>query len=774
MRTQASTADSLNTKLLLKALVKFRNGDFSVRLPGEWTGEAGKIADTFNEIITLSDKTAKEVERVSRVVGKEGKIMHRASVPAAFGSWLRLVDSTNLLIDDMARPTSEMARVIGAVANGDLSERMALEVERRPLKGEFLRTVKIVNSMVDQLSSFASEVTRVAREVGTEGKLGGEANVKGVAGTWKDLTDNVNSMASNLTGQVRNIAELENANLARLKMLIDLGHELAAEHDPQRVLENFTRSARQIVDAQQAGIGVLDSVGETLRYFFHCNSSEGTDCGDEPPLVARAALKWLLNERRPLRLNESDGLLQQDGKPSDLLRSFLGAPIWSAGGVSGWFYLLNKLGADDFTEADERLAATLATQAASAYENARLYSEAQQHASELSVEIAERKQAETERAQILVREQAARAEAEQANRTKDEFLATLSHELRTPLSAILGWSHLVRTGKLDEPQMARAFETIERNARSQSQLIDDLLDVSRIITGNLQIEAAPVDLSAVIESALDAVRPALEAKQIQLETVIQPVTCLVPGDPNRLQQIFWNLFTNAVKFTPQGGTVRVAVKRCSPRVKVSVSDSGIGISKDFLPFIFDRFRQADGSTTRLYGGLGLGLAIVKHLVQLHQGTIEVESEGKDQGATFTIDLPLTSASVSLSTHAAGPTFGGNGLPARLSQALEGLRILVVDDEADSRDLLTAILTRCGSEVRCTASVPDALAAFRDWKPDVVISDIGMPVEDGYSLIRKLRSQRSKRARSIPAIALTAYATNEDRNRTLDAGFQTHI
>ncbi|MBA2704248.1 MAG: HAMP domain-containing protein, partial [Blastocatellia bacterium] len=229
MRTQTLTTDSLNTKLLLKTLVAFKKGDFSVRLPGEWTGEAGKIADTLNDIIELSDKTAKEVERVSKVVGKEGKIMHRASVPAATGSWLRLVDSTNLLIDDMARPTSEMARVIGAVANGDLSERMALQVDERPLKGEFLRTVKIVNSMVDQLSSFASEVTRVAREVGTEGKLGGEAQVKGVAGTWKDLTDSVNSMASNLTSQVRNIAEVTtavaNGDLSK-KITVDVKGEI--------------------------------------------------------------------------------------------------------------------------------------------------------------------------------------------------------------------------------------------------------------------------------------------------------------------------------------------------------------------------------------------------------------------------------------------------------------------------------------------------------------------------------------------------------------------
>ena len=229
MRTQTLTKDSLNTKLLLKALVAFKKGDFSIRLPGEWTGEAGKIADTLNDIIELSDKTAREVERVSRVVGKEGKIMHRAAVPAASGSWLRLIDSANLLIDDMARPTSEMARVIGAVANGDLSERMTLQVDERPLKGEFLRTVKIVNSMVDQLSSFASEVTRVAREVGTEGKLGGEAKVKGVAGTWKDLTDSVNSMASNLTSQVRNIAEVTtavaNGDLSK-KITVDVKGEI--------------------------------------------------------------------------------------------------------------------------------------------------------------------------------------------------------------------------------------------------------------------------------------------------------------------------------------------------------------------------------------------------------------------------------------------------------------------------------------------------------------------------------------------------------------------
>ncbi|MEP6912091.1 MAG: ATP-binding protein, partial [bacterium] len=488
--------------------------------------------------------------------------------------------------------------------------------------------------------------------------------------------------------------ELENANLARLKMLIDLGQELTAEHDPWRVLENFCRSARQIVEAQESGVGVINGDGESLRYFFRCAQNQNADSpngqpgqgagGYSPnvvPQIARRALKHLVAERRPLRLNESDELLQVNGKTSELVHSFLGAPILSGSKVAGWLYLLNKINAEDFTEADERLAATLATQVAVAYENARLYSDAQQHASALQMEITERMQAEEERAQLLVREQAARAEAEQANRTKDEFLATLSHELRTPLSAILGWSHLVRSGKLDEPQMTRAFETIERNARSQSQLIDDLLDVSRIITGKLQIEPRPVDVSAVIEAAIDAVRPSFEAKNIQFETVMDQEDNSVPGDPNRLQQIFWNLFSNAAKFTPEGGHVRVEGRRDSSVIRISVSDSGVGITPEFLPYIFDRFRQADGSTTRVHGGLGLGLSIVKHLVQLHHGSVEVESPGKNQGATFTVTLPLASqASSEISENAADPEPKSNGLPASFSTALEGLRILVVDDE----------------------------------------------------------------------------------------------
>jgi CheY-like chemotaxis protein len=375
---------------------------------------------------------------------------------------------------------------------------------------------------------------------------------------------------------------------------------------------------------------------------------------------------------------------------------------------------------------------------------------------------------------MLVREQSARAEAEDANRTKDEFLATLSHELRTPLTAILGWSHLLRMNKLREPQFAHALETIERNARSQSQLIDDLLDVSRIVTGKLQIELSSVNLSSVIEAAVESVHPALAAKEIELQTVVEQ-GFRVRGDANRLQQIFWNLFTNAIKFTPKGGRVKVTTERNDSEVLIKVSDNGMGISPEFLPYIFDRFRQADGSTTRAQGGLGLGLSIVRHLVELHHGKVEVNSEGKSLGSTFTIRLPIA---VMMTSKRNGDNDSGQlkdeELLVKSSRILDGLKILVVDDDPDTRDLVTTILTRCGSEVRCSESAAEALRAFQEFSPDLLVSDIGMPDEDGYGLIRKLRKLKSKRARQIPALALTAYATDEDRSLALSAGFQMHL
>jgi signal transduction histidine kinase/DNA-binding response OmpR family regulator len=568
--------------------------------------------------------------------------------------------------------------------------------------------------------------------------------------------------------------ELEDANLARLNMLVDLGHELAAEHDPTQVLAKFCRSARRIVGAEEGAVGILDNDGKALQYFFRCSSDKETLSPNDIPVIAERAVDRLVTDKLPLRLSEANDSLLDAEAASDSIQSFLGAPILSPLGVSGWLYLLNKTDEEDFSEADERLVVTLATQLAVAYENARLYTEAQNHATELRLEVAERKQAEEERAQMLIRERAARAEAEAANRTKDEFLATLSHELRTPLTAILGWSHLLRMNKLREPQFVHALETIERNARSQSQLIDDLLDVSRIVTGKLQIEFSTVDLSGVIEAAIESVHPALSARGISLETVVESGCCVL-GDANRLQQIFWNLFTNAIKFTPKGGQVKVTTERRDAEIRIKVADSGIGISPEFLPYIFDRFRQADGSTTRAQGGLGLGLAIVRHLVELHHGKVEVDSQGKQLGSTFTVRLPIA---VALTDHPNGhgdvQKIKDDDLLVKSSRILDGLKILVVDDDRDTRDLVTTILTRCGSEVRCSESAADALRAFQEWNPDLLVSDIGMPIEDGYGLIRRLRKLKSRRAKQIPALALTAYATDEDRTLALSAGFQMHL
>jgi signal transduction histidine kinase/DNA-binding response OmpR family regulator len=571
--------------------------------------------------------------------------------------------------------------------------------------------------------------------------------------------------------------ELENANLERLGMLIELGQQLAAEHDPARVLEKFCDAARDIVGAEHARVGVLNGQESQLRYFFHSDSDAADGANNDAPQPDEGVLGTLIDERRPLRLGEQDGSLKTAHLPAPDAgaRSFLGAPIFHSGHVFGWLYLVDKIGAEEFTEADERLAVTLSTQVAVAYENARLYTEAQRHTTELQQEINERKQAEEERARMLIREQAARAEAEAANRTKDEFLATLSHELRTPLTAILGWSHLLQTNKFDEKSSARALETIERNARSQSQLIDDLLDVSRIITGKLRLDVIPLELVSIIEAVAESARPAADAKTIQIEVALDKSASQVLGDATRLQQVIWNLFTNAVKFTPEGGRVEVRLERSDKYAQIIVSDSGQGINPQFLPVIFDRFRQADGSTTRKHGGLGLGLAIARHLVEMHGGTINAHSDGKNQGATFTVTLPInnTGRHQDVGTELSSSTNGDEKQPFGCSPALDGLRILVVDDEADTRELILTVLRQCGAEVRGSESADEALVMFGEWSPDLLISDIGLPGEDGYSLLKKVRESEQEFSQ-IPAVALTAYASAEDRERVLSAGFKMHI
>ncbi|MEH2094333.1 hybrid sensor histidine kinase/response regulator [Nostoc sp.] len=393
-------------------------------------------------------------------------------------------------------------------------------------------------------------------------------------------------------------------------------------------------------------------------------------------------------------------------------------------------------------------------------------------------DITERKQAEEVRAQVI-REQTARQEAEAANRMKDEFLAVLSHELRTPLTSMLGWSKILRSKKLDDKATSRALEAIERNAISQMQLIEDILDVSRIIRGQLRLNVSAVNLISVMEAALEAVRPLADPKEILLNTMLDTSVGSVYGDPARLQQIVWNLLTNAIKFTPKGGRVEVNLsvvwgeeqQTTKKYAQIKVIDTGIGISSEFLPKVFERFRQADSTTTRSHNGLGLGLAIVRHLVELHKGTIFAQSPGTGQGATFTVKLPLLQDNRG---NRGNREATGEISSSMASTPLAGLRVLVVDDEADTRNFLSFMFEEYGAFAIAVASVDEALAVLEQAKADILISDIGMSEQDGYTLIRKLRSLEPEKGGCIPAIALTAYTREEDRLEALSAGFQQHL
>jgi PAS domain S-box-containing protein len=380
------------------------------------------------------------------------------------------------------------------------------------------------------------------------------------------------------------------------------------------------------------------------------------------------------------------------------------------------------------------------------------------------IDLTQQKEAEK---QLLAAKEAAelaQEQAETANRLKDEFLATVSHELRTPLNAILGWTQLLRASRSDPEEVEHGLQVIEKNARAQAQLVDDLLDVSRIVAGKLRVELQPVDLGVVVESAVQTVRPTADVKGVTLSVDVPADRCVVAGDSNRLEQVVWNLLSNAVKFTPRGGHVDVRLHATDEQARITVRDTGRGISRDFLPYVFERFRQADSSSTRKYGGLGLGLGIVRHLVQLHGGTVEAHSAGEDQGSTFTVTLPL-------SRHALHNTAAAHG-NGEASGMLAGLRVLLVEDEADSRELIGRFLTAAGARVDVAESAKQAMQLYENQPPHVLVSDISMPDEDGYTLLRKIR-QKSNDA-PIPAVAVTAYARPEDRERALAAGYQVHV
>jgi CheY-like chemotaxis protein/nitrogen-specific signal transduction histidine kinase len=397
----------------------------------------------------------------------------------------------------------------------------------------------------------------------------------------------------------------------------------------------------------------------------------------------------------------------------------------------------------------------VAAQAGIAIDNARLY-EAAQRAAE-------------ERKALLESERAARSEAERMSNLKDEFLATLSHELRTPLNAILGWAQVLRSTGKDREDFLKGLETIERNARVQTQMVEDLLDMSRITSGKVRLDVQAISPVSFIEAAIESVRPAADAKGIHIEQRLDARAGPISGDASRLQQVIWNLLSNAIKFTPRGGGVSVALERVNTCVEITVADTGSGIKPEFIPYLFERFRQGDASTTRLHGGLGLGLSIVKSLVELHGGTVRAESPGEGGGARLRVILPVAGARPNRQMPADHERSTGAA-----TLELEGLRVLVVDDQADARELAARVLDDASAQVRTAASSADALRIVEEWTPHVLVTDVGMPDVDGYQLLRSIRALDPERGGRTPAIALTAFARSEDRTRALRSGFLAHV
>lgn len=448
------------------------------------------------------------------------------------------------------------------------------------------------------------------------------------------------------------------------------------------------------------------------------------------------------------------------------VRSYLAAPVVSRSGgvIGGLFFGHPEPGV--FSHRAERLLTGIAAQAAIAIDNARLFKTLRDRENELRAGAAEREQ-------ILESERAARSEAERLGHLKDEFLATLSHELRTPLNAIQGWVALLQQRDVTRKDMEQGLETIERNVRAQAQLINDLLDMSRIISGKLHLEVQPVQLHDIIDAAIETVRQSAVGKKIRIIPMLDSRIGMIRGDPNRLQQVLWNLLSNAVKFTPQGGRIQVVLERVNSHVEIVVEDSGIGIRPDFLPYVFDRFRQADPTTSRRFGGLGLGLSIVKSLVEMHGGSVRVKSPGENKGSTFVVALPISY--VQEDTQRRGrPPPATEKLDAVELPRLDGITVLIVDDEPDGRTLVARILEGRGAKPTCASSAEEALDHLRREHFDILLSDIGLPEKDGYELIREARALDADRNSPIPAIAVTAYARTEDRQRSLLAGYQMHI
>jgi PAS domain S-box-containing protein len=554
-----------------------------------------------------------------------------------------------------------------------------------------------------------------------------------------------------------------------LELLNASGQMLASRLDLPDLLQAVTDAATELAGAQFGAFfyNTTDATGDAYQlYALSGAPREAFDRFGQPR--ASALFGPTFRGEGPVRCDDVlqdpryGSMSPHHGMPMGHLpvRSYLATPIRSRTGAIHGGLFFGHPGIGVFTPRAERLVVGIAAQAGIAIDNARLYEAAQRAADD--------------RKALLDSERTARSAAERMSDMKDEFLATLSHELRTPLNAILGWAKILRTGSRDAHDLAKGLETIERNARVQTQLIDDLLDMSRITSGKLRLDIQPIMPATFIEAAIETAKPAADARGIRLEKFLDPSAGPVSGDPGRLQQVVWNLLSNAIKFTPRGGKAQVVLKRVNSHIEISVADTGCGIKPEFMPYLFDRFRQADAATTRQYGGLGLGLSIVRSLVELHGGTIHASSPGEDLGTTVTIHLPLMVVRRPDQTERLHPTTSDPVTTTFQAAELTGITVLVVDDQPDARDLVKRVLEDSCATVLTAADVKEALRLVEDRRPDVLVTDIGMPEVDGYELLKRVRALGPLRGGRLPAIALTAFARSEDRTRALRAGFLVHV
>jgi PAS domain S-box-containing protein len=556
-----------------------------------------------------------------------------------------------------------------------------------------------------------------------------------------------------------------------LELLNSTGSALSSTRDLRSLLQTVTDAAAGIAGARFGAFFYHGMAGEdrlfTLYTLSGATAAEFESFGEPratalfgPSLTAGGIVRSSDITHDPRQSGPAPYFGLSAGHPA--VRSYLAVPVVARSGevLGSMFFGHPEPGV--FTERTERIVAGIAAQAAVAIDNTRLYEAAQRAAEERKV--------------LLENEQLARAEAERSSQMKDEFLATLSHELRTPLSAILGWAQVLRRGSRDQADLQRGLQTIERNARAQAELIEDLLDMSRITSGKVLLDMQTLAPASFIDAAIETVRPAADAKNIRIDKQYDPSPGLVAGDPGRLQQVIWNLLSNAIKFTPRDGLVAIGLAHRDGHVEITVRDSGVGIRPEFITHVFERFRQADASTTRRHGGLGLGLSIVKHLIEQHGGIVRADSEGEGHGASFTIELPLAKGQTPAARQgraqlpAAAPPY----TPELTLRDLSGVSVLVVDDDRDARELISRILTDCHARVTMAGNAGEALAALRVAPPDLLISDLGMPEVDGFELLSRVRALGREHGGHLPAVALTAFARSEDRLRALEAGFSAHI